>query len=110
MTNQPPTTGALDAALRNVRDTFTEIGFQLAAQGALAELLRGIPNDQAHTRLTRLTTDQVERIDRASRTLTQITDGILEDRAIAESEQDTQTPEPSTGHPEGSARLVDGGS
>ncbi len=71
------------AATNQIRDIFAEMAFQLAAQSTLGALLRGEPHDQTHTRLNARPTHQLERINRAARELTTLTDGILEDREAA---------------------------
>lgn len=88
MTTQPQTpwtnfAEAAEAFGQALRTALADMAFQLAAQGALGACLRGEPHDPVHTRLTTLTTPQLEQVNRAARTLTTLTDAILEDREIA---------------------------
>lgn len=84
MTERQPTladaAAAFEAFGKQLQDAFAEMTFDFTARNALSACLRGEPHDQAHTRLSRLTTDQLQRVDRAARQLLTITNGLLEDR------------------------------
>lgn len=109
MTTQPTLTATLEALSKHIRDTFAEMSFQLTAQVGLGALLRAEPADRSRTRLNHLTDDQLERISTATRELTTLVDGLLEDRETTTNDETNIQPEPespaATGRPSSLARF-----